>query len=222
MDVMRSRQSVDLTGQIDPAMSHRRSVSQLNPGHGRRPSQSLGGAATLELIQAQAANQAQGGDSNPVALVNQIAAANNGNMNGPLDPSSSGMLPNGQMNNRINDIGQLSQGFGGMQLNGNVQGMNGHMNGGGYAMNGMNVMNGMSGMQGQARRGRMSTGPGQASGGYPYNHLAMGAKMQGVNPMVRLFCIGILKDKVADPRLSNSPPVDCLVLCQMAKWTPLR
>ena len=196
MDVMRSRQSVDLTGQIDPTMSHRRSVSQLNPGHGRRPSQSLGGAATLELIQAQAANQAQGGDSNPVALVNQIAAANNGNINGPLDASSSGMLPNGQMNNRINDMGQLAQAFAPMQLNGSAQGMNGQMNGGGYAMHGMN---GMNGIQGLARRGRMSTGPGQASGGYPYNHLAMGAKMQGVNPMVRLYYVGILRVKVTDP-----------------------
>jgi len=196
MDVMRSRQSVDLTGQIDPTMSHRRSVSQLNPGHGRRPSQSLGGAATLELIQAQAANQAQGGDSNPVALVNQIAAANNGNINGPLDASSSGMLPNGQMNNRINDMGQLAQAFAPMQLNGSAQGMNGQMNGGGYAMHGMN---GMNGIQGLARRGRMSTGPGQASGGYPYNHLAMGAKMQGVNPMVRLCYVGILRVKVTDP-----------------------
>jgi hypothetical protein len=198
MDAMRARQSVDLTAQNDPAMSHRRSVSHVNPGHGRRPSQSLGGAATLELIQAQAANQAQGGDANPVALVNQIAAANNGNMNGPLDPSSVGMLPNGQMNNRMNGIDQTSQGLGGMQL----QGMNGNMNGGGYAMNGgmnaMNAMNGMNGMNGmnnmngmnginaagQLRRGRMSTGPGQSTGGYPYSPMAMNGKMPGVNPMV--------------------------------------
>ena len=197
---MRARQSVDLTAQNDPAMSHRRSVSHVNPGHGRRPSQSLGGAATLELIQAQAANQAQGGDSNPVALVNQIAAANHpGNnvgimSNGPLDPSKVGppgpgvmVGPGGYMSNgRTNDINQIMQGFNGMQLNGNSlpqqqMAMNGKNNfGGGYGMNGMNGMNG----GGPVRRGRMSTAPGPTTGVYPYSHIGMNGKVPGANGMV--------------------------------------
>lgn len=90
---MRARQSVDLSTHqandstiLSPSSStpatataaahHRRSNSHAVSGHARRASQSLAGAATLELIQAQAANHAQGGESNPVALINQIAAAN--------------------------------------------------------------------------------------------------------------------------------------------------
>lgn len=211
MDVMRARQSVDLTAQNDPTLSHRRSVSHVNPGHGRRPSQSLGGAATLELTQAQAANQAQGGDSNPVALVNQIAAANNVNVNGnpngasnemlpngPIDPSKVGpggmMGPGGYMSNgRTNDLNQVMQGFAGMQLNGNnippaqqqqqqqQAGMNSNL-GGGYGMNGMGAMNG----GGPMRRGRMSTGPGPTTGVYPYSHIGMNGKVPGVNGMVSI------------------------------------
>jgi hypothetical protein len=189
--LMRTRQSIDLTGHPDTTLptssTHRRSISHVN-GHARRPSQSLGGAATLELIQAQAANQAQGGDANPVALVNSIAAQNNGLDPGLMHPGAGYM--NGLQNPNVNDLNHVAQSLAGLQVNNQlppIQQMNGTM--GGYGMNGMNGMNGINGMNanagGSIRRGRMSTGPGQGGPVFnPYGHMGMNGKLPGMNGMV--------------------------------------
>lgn len=268
MTVMRSRQSIDFSSTPqDPsaghpnvnsntapsaaaaaaATTHRRSISYATGplgggggqgGHGRRPSQSLGGTATLELIQAQAASAALGGDQNPIAFVNQVAASNqqqqhqqqhqhqqqqqqqqvngNGNIHVNLDGHLNGTL-NGNLAHTAQDLSHLSMMHpGGPTYLNNfpTQGMDLNSIGMAAAQLGvmqmnqnMNVMNGFAGVGpgigGPARRGgRMSTGPGQVTGPtgmYPFGHMGMNPKLQGMNGMQHGRLPGTLPNGQMDP-----------------------